>query len=124
MARKRTKDLVIDAEVVSKVERVVSGPQAGFGFVSEAQTQTAAAPESAPGKSKRRKARKKRMDELVAGPLRILMPEPRLRCPVCQAPASPSRQIQMGPVYAYLCSDCGDVASGAMQVVNFFKMLK
>lgn len=124
MGRKQPKDLVIDAEVVSKVERVVSGPQAGFGFVSEPPQRTAAAPESAPARSKRRKGRKKRVDELVAGPLYVRMPEPRLRCPLCQAPASPDRQVKVGPVYTYLCSNCGDVASGAMQMVNFLKMLK
>lgn len=124
---KSVKNMVIDAEVVSREERVVSPARTSPESVSaRPQPQTVAAPARgrASAKAKGKRGRARQTQELAFGGLRIQMPEPRLRCPVCQAPATLDRQVSIGPLHTYLCPDCGDVASGAMQVVNFFKMMK
>lgn len=55
-------------------------------------------------------------------PLRIQKPKPpELRCPVCQQPAVRSNRVNLGPVEAYLCEGCGDVADGAVQVFSLLK---
>lgn len=46
---------------------------------------------------------------------------PEVRCPVCQQPASRSRSVSVGPVQAFLCRDCGEVADGAVQVFSLLK---
>jgi hypothetical protein len=48
------------------------------------------------------------------------MPEA-LTCPVCLGPALPDNKVKVGPVHAFLCRNCGDFATGALQVVNFLK---
>ena len=54
--------------------------------------------------------------------LRIQKPKaPEVRCPVCQQPASRSRSVSVGPVQAFLCKDCGEVADGAVQVFTLLK---
>lgn len=54
--------------------------------------------------------------------LRIQKPKaPEVRCPVCQQPASRSRSVSVGPVQAFLCQDCGEVADGAVQVFTLLK---
>ena len=60
---------------------------------------------------------------LPAGGLRIHMPEA-LTCPVCLGPALPDNKVKVGPVHAFLCRNCGDFATGALQVVNFLKRFK
>lgn len=53
--------------------------------------------------------------------------EPTIRglvCPVCLEPAAADRQVQVGPVHAYLCNRCGGIASGALQVMDFLKRFK
>lgn len=126
MGKSSVRDMVIDAEVVHREERVVSPARTSPVSASVPPPQTVAAPARGRGKSKprARKQQQRQAQELAFGGLRIQMPEPRLRCPVCQAPATFDRQVSLGPIHTYLCPDCGDVASGAMQVVNFFKMLK
>jgi len=56
--------------------------------------------------------------------IRVQKPKaPEVRCPVCQQPASRSRSVSMGPVQAFLCKDCGEVADGAVQVFTLLKRL-
>lgn len=64
-------------------------------------------------------------DSVKAVPLpriRVQKPKaPEVRCPVCQQPASRSRSVSVGPVQAFLCKDCGEVADGAVQVFTLLK---
>lgn len=54
--------------------------------------------------------------------IRVQKPKaPEVRCPVCQKPASRSRRLSVGPVQAFLCQDCGEVADGAVQVFTLLK---
>jgi hypothetical protein len=127
--------MVIDAEVVSRTERVVSGtPPAS---ASRLEPESPAASPSGPDRSNTparlralhiappkppRKPRGKKVQGKRKG--QIAVPVRGLVCPVCLEPAAPDRQVQVGPVHAYLCDRCGGFASGAMQMIDFFKRFK
>jgi hypothetical protein len=127
--------MVIDAEVVSRTERTVDSgtprPSASRSAASPAASpsdpaksdlpQRLRALHIAPPKPSRKPRGKKvqgRREAPIAVPIRGLV------CPVCLEPAAADRQVQFGPVHAYLCDRCGGFASGAMQMIDFFKRFK